>query len=350
MPETLFSKVMQQRIDELQKENDLLRMELQERAMISEALHEGEQQFRALVACIHGAVYRFHVDPEWTLEFISDGIEGITGYPASHFMFNNVLSYRKIIHPEDTDKVKNAIFEAMDKVEPFSIEYRIIDTEGRIHWITEKGQTIYSAEGEPLWLDGAIYDDSDRKYAEEALQKANEELKRLANMDGLTQIANRRYFDECLDREWKHMRREQKNLSLIMCDIDFFKLYNDAYGHQKGDDCLRSVAQAISSEVKRPSDVAARYGGEEFILILPDTQPEGSVHIAESIRDAVQQLKISHAHSTITEHVTLSLGVSCVIPDKKILSKELVNAADVALYKAKKLGRNRVVLNNLNPH
>ncbi len=183
-----------------------------------------------------------------------------------------------------------------------------------------------------------------RMEVEEALQKANQELQTIANIDGLTQIANRRRFNEFLDQQWKQMRRDKKILSLVLCDIDFFKLYNDTYGHQPGDDCLQAIAQVISRNLKRPSDLAARYGGEEFAMILPDTNPVGAFHLAEKIRKEVQDLKISHARSPIYQYVTLSLGVYSVIPNQKFSLEALIEAADRALYEAKNQGRNRSVL------
>ncbi|GGA03689.1 hypothetical protein CYANOKiyG1_15860 [Okeania sp. KiyG1] len=175
------------------------------------------------------------------------------------------------------------------------------------------------------------------------LQNANQELYQLATLDGLTQIANRRCFDEYLEKEWLHMGREKKPLSLIMCDIDFFKKYNDTYGHQKGDECLQQVAKAISKVVKRPTDLVARYGGEEFAIILPNTHLEGAIHIANIVQQKVYKLQISHRNSPIYKQVTLSLGVSSIIPFPEATYKSLVAGADQALYQAKKEGRNQVI-------
>lgn len=186
-----------------------------------------------------------------------------------------------------------------------------------------------------------------RQQAEAALQKVNQELKRIATLDGLTQIANRRQFDECLDRAWHILRREQMPLCLLLCDVDFFKLYNDSKGHQAGDDCLQQVAQAIKRSVKRPADLAARYGGEEFAVILPNTHAEGAVQVAEEIRMSVKTLAIVHPQSPISEYVTLSVGVSCTIPCLDTSLEALIAAADRALYQAKQSGRDRVVFSNL---
>ncbi|MBN2428239.1 MAG: diguanylate cyclase [Deltaproteobacteria bacterium] len=182
-----------------------------------------------------------------------------------------------------------------------------------------------------------------RKCAELALEKANNELERLACIDGLTQLFNRRCFDDNLDREWKRMFRDGKSLSLVLCDIDFFKRYNDFYGHQEGDDCLCQVAKALGACVKRPADLAARYGGEEFVLLLPDTPVEGAIVLAEKVRREVETLGLPHAASEIAPVVTLSLGVASLMPSSGKTAKELVRAADEALYLAKQQGRNRFV-------
>jgi diguanylate cyclase (GGDEF)-like protein/PAS domain S-box-containing protein len=338
--------MIEERTQELSSENEQLRTELDERIMMTDVLHENEQQFRALVASIPGAVYRIKIDTEWTVEFISDAIEEITAYPASKFRWHPVNVYRGIIHPDDREMVEQAIRDGMEPLKTFSVEYRIIDANGSLRWFYESGQAVFGIDGAPLWFDGTIYDDSNRKFAEEALQEANKELKRLASVDGLTQIANRRQFDESLEREWERMKREKGVLSLILCDIDFFKLYNDNYGHQEGDKCLHAVAQAINATIRRPADLAARYGGEEFVAILPNTHIEGALHLAEKVRQRVQELNIPHAYSKVAPNVSLSLGVSGVIPDQNMLPKELINAADVALYEAKKQGRNRAILNS----
>jgi diguanylate cyclase (GGDEF)-like protein/PAS domain S-box-containing protein len=204
-------------------------------------------------------------------------------------------------------------------------------------------------DGGTIGLIEGFKDITERKRMEEELQKANRELQRLTVIDGLTQIANRRRFDESLQREWSRMARDKKPLSLIMCDVDCFKLYNDNYGHLLGDDCLRLVARVINDCSNRPGDLAARYGGEEFAVLLPDTDTEGAVHVAESIRTKVQELKIVHAFSPAHEYVTLSLGVFSVIPEHGSNPQSLVEASDRALYEAKRAGRNQVFAEVLCP-
>jgi diguanylate cyclase (GGDEF)-like protein/PAS domain S-box-containing protein len=177
----------------------------------------------------------------------------------------------------------------------------------------------------------------------EQLQAANQQLRRLATLDGLTQVANRRRFDEYLDRQWQQMARDRHPLSLVLCDIDCFKLYNDTYGHQAGDECLQSVAATLTECVKRPCDLVARYGGEEFAVILPDTDPEGARNVAERIRRTIFELSIPNRNSYVNPYVTMSVGVATTTPEPHSSWSELIAFADKALYAAKNQGRNRAI-------
>lgn len=174
------------------------------------------------------------------------------------------------------------------------------------------------------------------------LESANRELQRLASLDGLTQIANRRCFDKQLQLEWERMSREKEPLSLILCDLDFFKLYNDTYGHQGGDECLKKMAAILKMSAHRGGDVAARYGGEEFAVILPETDLKGAMRVAESIRRKLREAGIPHAASSVSEFVTASIGVASVLPRVELCIKELIEQADRALYQAKLEGRDRI--------
>lgn len=173
------------------------------------------------------------------------------------------------------------------------------------------------------------------------LDATNRELKRLSASDGLTGIPNRRLFDEYLSREWRRAQRAASSIALMMCDVDHFKLFNDTYGHQAGDDCLRQVAHCIQKTMERGSDIAARYGGEEFAVVLPETQIGGALFLAEKIRHAVHELHIPHAASA-SGWVSMSIGIASMIPGEKSSSEELIQAADQALYQAKHEGRDRV--------
>jgi diguanylate cyclase (GGDEF)-like protein len=180
------------------------------------------------------------------------------------------------------------------------------------------------------------------------LKAKSDRLEQLASIDGLTNLYNRRRFDEMLNLEWRRALRSQAPLSLTMIDIDFFKLFNDTYGHANGDQCLKDVAYALHNCLARPADIIARYGGEEFVALLPETAGESAEIIAHKMRDAVERLKILHMGSEVSQFVTISAGVATAFTHPGIDSPEdLLKAADAALYKSKKTGRNKVISHNL---
>ena len=178
------------------------------------------------------------------------------------------------------------------------------------------------------------------------LKTANQKLQQLAILDGLTGIANRRYFDLVLDKEWQRLARENKPLSLILCDIDYFKAYNDCYGHQQGDRCLQQLAKILQRVTKRPADLAARYGGEEFALILPNTDAPGALFLAHRIVRQLARLQLPHQKSEVSKVVTLSMGISTKIPHPGNPSSNIIETADNLLYRAKREGRNQLAIDN----
>lgn len=175
------------------------------------------------------------------------------------------------------------------------------------------------------------------------LADANGQLKELATHDGLTGLANRRLFDAHLRAEWERLARDRRPLAVVLCDLDRFKLYNDAFGHLQGDSCLRKVARVLKAAARRPGDLAARQGGEEFGLILPNTDGEGALHVAQCLRAEMAELGLPHAAGAPRAYVTLSLGVAAVVPKPGGSMEDLLRGADNALYEAKELGRDRVV-------
>jgi len=174
----------------------------------------------------------------------------------------------------------------------------------------------------------------------EQLEASNIKLQQLSSLDALTQVGNRYLFDATLEREWQRLQRGNEQLALLLCDVDFFKGFNDNYGHPAGDRCLKQIAQAMTKVTKRPSDLVARYGGEEFAIILPQTSLEGAIFVAEALQAQVAALAIPHNESN-TGHVTLSIGIAVCSPDRQINPYALVKAADLVLYEAKAGGRNQ---------
>ncbi len=174
------------------------------------------------------------------------------------------------------------------------------------------------------------------------LKRIEQELRAQSGQDWLTGLTNRRRFDETFQKEWARARREETSLAILMIDIDHFKLFNDTYGHQAGDECLKLVASAIGGTIHRPGDLPARYGGEEFVVALPNTDAKGAAQVGEAMRAKVEGLKIPHAASKTAAHVTLSVGAAAVVPSQDAESPSLIAAADQALYRAKHEGRNRV--------
>ena len=196
--------------------------------------------------------------------------------------------------------------------------------------------------GDDISFMGMITDIREQVKARKILEDSNRTLNEMARKDGLTGIANRRHFNEILDQEWARAARASRPLSLVLCDIDFFKRFNDTYGHQQGDSCLRQVARTMAAQIRRAADLAARYGGEEFAMLLPDTDMGGAANVAENVRRAITALAIPHQNSDAAKHVTLSLGVATFVPTAERSAKQLIDTADTALYQAKKEGRNRV--------
>ena len=174
-----------------------------------------------------------------------------------------------------------------------------------------------------------------------SLEQANQQLSYWADHDALTHVANRRFFNRYLQQEWRRLSREKGILSLILCDVDYFKAYNDTYGHVAGDRCLQQVAQTLASVLKRPADLVARYGGEEFVMVLPQTDLEGAIALVQQIQARVSQLSIPHRGSLVATTLTLSFGLASASPSLQMPVRTLLKQADLALYQAKDGGRNR---------
>lgn len=213
----------------------------------------------------------------------------------------------------------------------------VMPLKGERRYLAVDAGPIYDEQGKLIAIVETLRDMTDQKRAEMELQN-------LATKDSLTGLSNRRSLDEKIHLEWKCGQRARTPLAFILADIDYFKRYNDHYGHQKGDECLRAVAGAIGGAIFRPADMSARYGGEEFSVIMPNTDLAGAQAVAERICKAVGELAIPHAASSTAPHVTISLGVAAIVPTACSNLENLIAAADTALYQAKKEGRNRVAI------
>lgn len=211
----------------------------------------------------------------------------------------------------------------------------------KVRVFIELGQQKSKLEVKSLELDIKIKELEALKHE---LEDKNKILEQLTMEDRLTSLGNRRCFDITLAAEWKRGFRFKQPLSLVMVDIDYFKLFNDTYGHQEGDICLKRVANALSGTLKRPCDIITRYGGEEFIAILPNTDSEGATKVGERMLQAAESLEISHNKSEILDHITVSVGVATLIPVQGSMAEFLIKAVDQALYKAKGMGRNKLVV------
>ncbi|WP_198598343.1 sensor domain-containing diguanylate cyclase [Mangrovicella endophytica] len=267
--------------------------------------------------------------------FVSDASRELVGREPAELLGKTPEA---LVHPDDVPIVRAMLRMLRSGSEVARAEYRVAHRDGHYVWVDVIGRPIEDNGGLAL----ALRDITDRKLAEERLAEANRKLAILASTDELTGLANRREFDRALDVEFARSRRDGSDLSLILIDVDRFKIFNDTYGHPAGDACLKAVAGALGAALRRHGDVVARYGGEELVALLPGTDPEGAFERAEVVRAAAERLAITHDGS---EHgiVTISVGVATIAGADRVTSAAgLIKLADKALYEAKHGGRNRV--------
>ncbi|WP_142752170.1 GGDEF domain-containing protein [Neobacillus piezotolerans] len=280
------------------------------------------------------------LDPNGCYDYISSACRDILGYEPDDLIGKNVFGF---IHEEDATEFEKAQLENLIGVKDyFSIVYRHRQKDGSYRWIDTVAKVLLNEKGEIDSYLAISRDATQRKEKEKSLESANDFLKMLSSLDGLTGIPNRRYFEEALEKEWERNKTNETPISAIMLDIDCFKLYNDTFGHLAGDDCLKQVASIIRDSLKRPRDLAARYGGEEFIILLPETDKAGALVIAEMIRESVRKQEIPHTTSEIDSYITISAGHATIVPDAQFSPKDLIREADTALYQAKRDGKNKV--------
>lgn len=281
---------------------------------------------------------------DWnTMEFtyIGPQIEELLGWTQQSWL--TVDDWADRMHDDDRERVVNFCVSQSQSGVDHEADYRALTKDGSYVWIRDVVHVVRK-DGEVDALVGFMFDISERKETEQELIRLQKELEELSFKDGLTGVANRRMFDSNLDMEWANSRRHQRPLSLIMLDIDYFKEYNDQYGHLQGDDCLRRVAALLEGVAVRPRDLVARFGGEEFVLVLPETDAMAAAKVAERCRRVILDAQIQHDQSEVSPFLTVSLGVGTIIPTTQDKPSFFVDAVDRLLYKAKQTGRNCVEL------
>lgn len=307
---------------------------------INDALDTGDAVYKTLLESTQAIPWRI----DWAssqFTYIGPQIENLLGWEPSSWV--SVQDWAARMHPEDRRwAVDFCVAQSIAGVD-HEADYRALTRDGGYVWIRDVVHVVRNDDGSVNSLIGFMFDISERKRNEQQLIELQHELERLSFKDGLTGVGNRRHFETTLATEWNNAQREHKPLSLILLDIDFFKQYNDHYGHVAGDDCLRRIGALLEPSAARPRDLVARYGGEEFVLVLPGTDAAAAMHLAERCRASVADAAIAHARSAIAAVLTVSLGVGTVIPAQGDASRTFIEAVDRALYQAKQQGRNRVV-------
>jgi diguanylate cyclase (GGDEF)-like protein/PAS domain S-box-containing protein len=311
-----------------------------QRQRLADKLKASEQRFRTLAE--HSSDVIMRMDSAMRLTYVSPSARELFGYHASALL---EMPKWGLVAPDDLARVRAAFERVRLGLGRETFNYRALKMDGEEVWVemslrAVRSSTLGDASGLIEFI-GSTRDISERKAVEQALEESNARLSELAHRDGLTELYNRRFFDESLDREYRRARRDNAlEISLLMLDVDHFKQYNDLYGHQAGDECLKVVANAIGRACKRPPDTPARYGGEEFAVILPNTTFEGAAILAERMRSQISMLLLQQPGES-ERRVTVSIGVASISPYYDT-QDTLVRKADEALYRAKAFGRNRV--------
>ncbi|KEA08376.1 sensor domain-containing diguanylate cyclase [Rhizobium rhizogenes] len=312
--------------------------DIDDRVAAEQRLKESEARYRLLAD--HGSDMVFQLDRDLVRRYVSPACREILGYEPEELIGNKPMN---LAHPDERPQIILA-FQALlnGSVERRSVINRFRHRDGHWIWVEAQLKTLKDPKtGKPTGIIGTLRDVSARKAIEDELQDANRRLQALAEQDGLTGLANRRFFDNALLREAGRAAQDKTSLGLLMIDVDWFKAFNDCYGHPAGDECLKRIGATIQKIVSRPGDVAARYGGEEFAALLPDTDEPAAAAIAEQIRRAVLELAIEHRVSP-NQVATISVGAASLTEGAITEPATLLHNADRALYRAKENGRNRV--------
>ncbi len=316
-----------------------------------EALIASETRFTATFE--QAAVGIAHVALDGTWLNVNRRCAEIVGYPKEELLG---LKFGDITHPDDLEADWALVRQLLEgERDTYSLEKRYFTKDGRLVWVNLTVSLVRKPDGSPDYFISVIEDITLRKriederdelivQLEERVRQRTAELERLSLTDPLTSIANRRSFDRCLEAEWDRAVRTRQPLSLILVDIDFFKNMNDSVGHSAADDALRAVAACLSQVAQRSADLAARYGGDEFVLILPNTNAEGALRIANRVQELLEKLGVGNPGSSIDSAMTVSQGAATASPDTKGTWNSLLLEADRALYRAKQSGRARIAV------
>lgn len=274
--------------------------------------------------------------------YVGPQLEKLLGWPPADWI--QIENWAASIHPEDRDRVVRFCSAQSEAGIDHEADYRALTKDGGFVWIRDVVHVIRDQNGEVEALVGFMFDISERKKNEEKLAALQTELEALSFTDGLTGIANRRMFDEYMRVEWASARRSQRLISLIMLDIDHFKQYNDHYGHVQGDDCLKRVANILTTAAARPRDLLARFGGEEFVLVLPETDAASALKVADKCRDLIASANIAHLNGGPKRILTISMGVGTRVPARdEAEPTAFIQEVDERLYIAKRKGRDCIV-------
>lgn len=284
------------------------------------------------------------LNPNGYYEYLSPSCKDLLDFNQEEMIGNHLFDY---LHPDDVEKVTALLLEADSELDFAAFSHRVKKKDGSYIWIETNARTIRKHSRKLEGIVAVSRDITERLEKEKRLHEANVMLRYISNMDGLTGIANRRYFDEKLQEEWNRLKRKSNPFSAIMIDIDFFKKFNDFNGHQAGDECLRQIASVLKNTVKRPGDFAARYGGEEFVILLPETDKEGAAHVAQLLQANVKNLNIPYISTEKEPIVSISVGSATLIPNEKTKPEDLIKLADTELYIAKESRQNQFNFNQL---
>jgi diguanylate cyclase (GGDEF)-like protein/PAS domain S-box-containing protein len=296
------------------------------------------------IAALHGLVTEYSRDAIIVADFhgsrslVSAAVGQLTGWSMEEFAQIKTLD---LLHPADREKAEEVVRQLAGGAEDATLQCRVRKKDDSYIWVESKLRAILDPQtGRPEGMMNIVRDISERKVAERQLEEAYSAVEALAVTDPLTGLANRRRFEQALTSEWRRGLRERKPLALLMIDADMFKAYNDTYGHPRGDNCLKQIAEAILDVVARPGDLVARYGGEEFAVILPNTEIEGAREVAREICESMRAKKLQHSGNPYGI-MTVSVGCAAAVPSFGQHGAGLVELADQAMYAAKRNGRNR---------